>query len=435
MSDIIITPETQDVLDAINSNSPDDQFLFLTGNAGSGKSTIIRHWLAENEAKEKPDQKRVVILAPTGQAALNLKGQTIHSFCKLDIGFFYVEQLKKKWERSENSVSRLDVVFVDEVSMVTPLILDALDQYLRICLEKPRPFGGCKVVVIGDLKQLAPIVTDREAEPFYQLYQTKYFFSAKVEVNWRILNLTENYRQTDQDFIAALNDFGHGNPCDQSLEYINRATTHEKQEQNNLVILTPTNAAARKHNMKMLARLKSEELTFTGTLKDYKGNRYFNSLGFPTEQDIKIKPGAQVLMCTNSSCWANGTAGVFIGMRDKDFMEILLSTGQTAYVDRFTWQTYEYKRVGKTFEKTVSAEFTQFPVKLGWAITIHKSQGMSLDRVFIDIGRGFFAHGQAYCALSRVKKFKNMTLSRQLKPTDPQFDPLVEEILWQMNAN
>ncbi|MBI4303918.1 MAG: AAA family ATPase [Chloroflexi bacterium] len=390
-----------------------EKSIFITGRAGTGKSTLLTHFC-------QTTKKKVVVLAPTGVAALNVRGQTIHSFFRFkpNITAEKVRRLRFR-DDNDNIYKKLDAIVIDEVSMVRADLLDCVDRFLR--LNGPdiaRPFGGIQMVFIGDLYQLPPVVASSERAVFRSLYDSPYFYSANAfnSFEMEFVELEKVYRQHDESFISLLNSIRNKTIAEDGLEIFNRRylPQFEPPPGDFYIYLTTTNDLAEQLNSKRLARLRSDLHTFTAVIEGDFGKEYL-----PTAIDLEVKTGAQVMMLNNDSIgrWVNGSIGEIIEIvRDGDECAIVvkLADGEIVDVKPHTWEIYRFFVEGGQLQSEVAGKFTQYPLMLAWAVTIHKSQGKTFDKVVIDFGRGTFAHGQAYVALSRCTSLEGIVLLRPL---------------------
>ena len=388
--------------------------LFITGKAGTGKSTLLKHFCSE--AKEKP-----VVLAPTGVAALNINGLTIHSFFKFNFNVT-PETIKSKKPDPRNAeiYKKLKILVIDEISMVRADLLDCIDIFLSHWGPvKKKPFGGVQMVFIGDLYQLPPIVTFEEKTFFKLVYETPFFFSSKVykKLQIEMIELDKVYRQKNTDFISLLNRIRNNSVNEEDLHALNkRHLPFFKPKKNEFYInLTATNKKADNINKDKLASLIEIEHQSQAEIRGSFGKEYY-----PTYLDLSFKVGAQVMFLNNDSDrrWVNGSLGIITDVdEDREFLTIRLhSDNEYVFVYRHTWDIYKfiYSKKTKTLEQDMIGSFTQYPIRLAWAITIHKSQGKSFDRVIID-SEGMFANGQAYVALSRCRSFETLVLKTPMK--------------------
>ena len=414
-----------------------DQCLFITGKAGTGKSTLLTLFCATTS-------KKPVVLAPTGVAALNVKGQTIHSFFN-----FYVDvtpqKIREKTIKPRGDRTRLykklDTIIIDEVSMVRADLLDCVDVFLRMYGPDPaRPFGGVQMIFIGDLYQLPPVVTGQERAIFSSHYPSPYFFSANVmqAIPLEIIELEKVYRQRDPDFVDLLNRIRNNSVEDTDFDRLNSrclpaAQLNATDPGNGLCIsLTATNRTADEINDAKLRGLKGRLHVSQAHIAGDFGKEYF-----PTATDLQFKTGAQIMLLNNDSKkrWVNGSIGIIEAYRRDDegeyYLEVALQDagGDTIQVYPHTWELYRYSLdEGVIISEPVGA-FTQFPFRLAWAITIHKSQGKTFDHVMIDIGAGAFAAGQMYVALSRCTSFEGVFLKKRIRKQDIRTDYRIYKFL------
>lgn len=408
------TDEYQAALDFIKD---DDGHLFVTGRAGTGKSTLLR-------AIRDMLPKEMVILAPTGLAAVNIGGQTIHSFFGLPPRLIRPEDIKRS--RNGRVMRRLEFIIIDEVSMVRSDLMWAIDQSLRLNRGRARePFGGCRLILFGDLHQLPPVVQEAEvAEHLEFTYGGPFFFSVSSlneGSGTALIELNQVFRQSDEDLISVLNRIRDGDVDEADLECLNQRVSPIRtlSEGDPYVILTPTNAAAQRINFAYLDALSTEPRAYEANLTGE-----FNQSAQPTDTKLILKTGAKVIMLRNDPDrrWVNGSiARVSRLTEDRVWIEI---SGREHEIEPVAWEQrrYAFDKTAEKVVETVSGTFTQFPLRLAWALTIHKSQGLTLERAYIDLGRGTFAHGQAYVALSRCVSLEGLALARPLRPHDILFD-------------
>jgi ATP-dependent DNA helicase PIF1 len=388
--------------------------VFLTGRAGTGKSTLLQYFRATTT-------KRLVVLAPTGVAAVNVQGQTLHSF----FGFgpdITVEKVRQRHVREAGLFQRLETIVIDEMSMVRADLLDCIDTFLRLHgPESSQPFGGIQMLLIGDLYQLPPVVTPADEEVFCTYYASPYFFDARVlqEMPLRVMELTQVYRQHDPAFVAVLDAIRTCSLGADGLALLNtrvRPTTSE-HPQASLMHLVPTNAQADQINAAHLARLPEQAVTFQGA---FTGD--FRRTALPTSEILTLKPGARMMLLANDpeGRWVNGDVGIITALdptQPARAMRVQLDNGYSGSLGPHTWEmirfTYDPDR--DRIEAAVVGSFTQYPVRLAWALTIHKAQGKTFAQVLVDFGRGTFAHGQAYVALSRCTSLEGLRLQRPVE--------------------
>ncbi len=389
-----------------------DRSVFITGRAGTGKSTLLRFFRTKS-------RKNVVVLAPTGVAALNVGGQTIHSF----FGFrpdVTPETISPPPIENRELYRKLDTVVIDEVSMLRADLLDCVDTFLRkFGKNRHLPLGGVQMVFIGDLYQLPPVVKREEAELFKRHYSSPYFFSAFAFAGLRpaFIELEKVYRQKESEFLHLLNRIRNNTVTEEDLAKLNERviTDYEPKEGELSVYLTTTNDLARRVNEERLERLRGRMYLVYGSLQ---GN--FAESDLPTDTVLRLKKGAQIMLLNNDSLgrWVNGTLGTIIAFPEIERREMLVEPHDGTMVEAgpYTWDifTFVYDQSEKRVKAQKTGSFTQYPVRLAWAITIHKSQGLTFDRVIIDVGKGTFSHGQIYVVLSRCRSLEGVILKKPI---------------------
>jgi ATP-dependent exoDNAse (exonuclease V) alpha subunit len=401
-------------LHALHIMEETDKNVFITGKAGTGKSTLLTHFRHHT-------RKNIAVLAPTGVAAVNVKGQTIHSFFNFrpDVTVDSVKDIRL-WDKT--IYKKLDALVIDEISMVRADLLDCVDAFLRLHGKKKKLlFGGIQMIFIGDLYQLPPVVTSRERSLFEGYYKSPFFFDAKVlqeGFEMDFIELEKVYRQRDDAFLAILNAIRNNTAADKDIACINSRHMPDFSESgvDFYLSLTTTNDLADTVNIKKLSELKGKTFTYAGSVS---GD--FDTKSLPTGLEIKVKKGAQVMLLNNDSSgrWINGSIGKIAGINkggdgEPDTILVEFQDGEVVDVTPYRWEMYEFhydKNAGRVFSDVVGT-FTQYPLKLAWAVTIHKSQGMTFERVIIDIGRGTFTHGQLYVALSRCTTLDGIVLKK-----------------------
>src|SRR5262245_13731662 len=416
LSQITLTDEFRHALDLIERQG---QSVFLTGKAGTGKSTFL-HYLRETTAKA------MVVLAPTGVAALNVGGQTIHSFFQLPPTIIDPQSVRRR--KNPKLFQSLQTLIIDEISMVRADVMDAADRSLRVQRENlTTPFGGVQVVLCGDLFQLPPVVRDGDMRAFFDAqYGGPYFFLAPVFAELRplLLELTTIYRQRDDTFIRVLNKIREHELDAELFTLLNARVQRRGQGPPGaaFITLTTTNEAAFRRNRACLDQLNTKLYRYPAEVTGL-----FEPATFPTDAVLELNRGAQVMLMRNDpdKRWVNGSLGTVSALHEKKVcVEI---AGSSYEIEPETWQhiQYRYHRETNRIEEEVVGTFTQYPLRLAWAITIHKSQGQTFDKVLIDLGRGAFAHGQTYVALSRCRSLNGIVFSRPVTPRDILFDDRV----------
>lgn len=386
--------------------------IFLTGNAGTGKTTFLNLLRTQTA-------KRMVVLAPTGVAAINAKGQTIHSFFQLPFTPFLPEYKKEKGQIKKDKINlfrTIDLLVIDEISMVRADLLDAIDDRLReYRKQKYSPFGGVQCLFIGDLQQLPPVVRDEDWALMQKHYSTPFFFSSKAlqESSYVTIELKKIYRQADEKFIGILNEVRNNHLSMESLNELNKHYLPEYEPKEGEIFLTTHNKIADAFNEKKLNELEEESNTYNAIIKD----RFPESM-YPVDESLELKIGAQVMFTRNNkeANYYNGKIGTIIDLSEH---KITIKCKEDAYpivAERETWENTEIKidKESKDQYEEVVGSFSQFPLRLAWAITIHKSQGLTFDRAIID-AMSSFSHGQVYVALSRCKSLDGMVLKSPIK--------------------
>ena len=479
-------PEAQEALRLMEQTNDN---LFLTGEAGTGKSTLLQYF-------RHTGQKNIVVLAPTGVAAINVGGQTIHSFCGFgpDITLNKVKKLAPSSGKFQ-LLQKLHTIIIDEISMVRADLLDCVDKFLRMNGPVPAvPFGGIQMIFIGDLYQLPPVERDfMPGNSLIKEYQSPYFFDSRAfkGAKFQHIQLKQIYRQQDRVFIDVLNAVRNNAATQEHLSIINKRSQDAGAKftfERFAIYLTPHNFQARKVNNFFLEKL-------TTVLKTYQGlvQGSFEDREPPTDLELRVKIGAQVMMLNNDmrKRWVNGTMGKVVGFEknndsnndgadeawspsppparqslgdggargdapsategqrgrifendgdnqtSSDVIFIELETGQTVYVTPHTWEMFQFvldKRSQKVDSRTTGT-FTQYPFKLAWAVTIHKAQGKTFDKVYIDLTTGTFAHGQLYVALSRCRTLEGLYLKRPITQQDIILDNRIVEFLHSLNPS
>lgn len=427
-----------------------DKNLFLTGNAGTGKTTFLHNL-------KKTSPKRMVVVAPTGVAAINAGGVTIHSFFQLPFSPFIPENADtsfgtvnssrqqvmnniKKFNRDKiNLIKSLDLLVIDEISMVRADMLDAIDEVLRKYKDRTKPFGGLQLLMIGDLHQLSPVIKEEEWNILKHYYNTVYFFSSKAlqKTNSISIELKHIYRQSDKNFIDLLGKVRNNTLDSVTLAELNKRyipNFSPSDEEGYITLTTHNNSAHQKNQTKLDEIIKNDSVYKADITGD------FPSYSYPTELDLKLKVGAQVMFVKNDSSrdklYYNGKIGKITKLSDDivyvkcplDHAEIL--------VNKEEWKNIKYALNDETKEitETEIGSFTQFPLKLAWAITIHKSQGLTFEKAIIDANASF-AHGQVYVALSRCKTLEGLVLSSQITESSVKTDNTILKYTEEIEQN
>jgi len=413
LSSIKLSTEQKELFDKINSSN---DHILVTGKAGTGKSSLLQYL-------KHCSSKNLVVVAPTGVAALNVQGQTIHSFFKIPPSFNSKGILILD-DRRKLVLKNIDAVVIDEVSMVRADLMDTVDRILKHARSSQLPFGGVQMIMFGDMYQLPPVVEDPELFKYFSAnHGGFYFFNAHVwhSANLKIYQLKTIFRQKDEKFKRILNAIRTGKISNNILNELNSRVIQNPPTED-MLTLAITNQSVSEINHHRLDALDEK-------LYEYKANmegRIENSF-FPTEETLYLKKGAQVMLVKNDTNkrWVNGTVGHIHSLR-KNEIEVDID-GNIYSIPQDTWKRIQYiynEEEGIIDEETISS-FTQFPIKLAWAVTIHKSQGQTYNSVIIDMGSGAFAHGQTYVALSRCTSLKGIHLKRRVLKEDIIIDPAI----------
>ncbi len=416
---VVFSAESKKVLNLLENTSTN---VFITGRAGTGKSTLLKYFRATTK-------KNIAILAPTGVAAVNIQGQTIHSFFKF--GPDVTEDKVRAVYKNPEVYKKLDTIIIDEISMVRADLFDCIEKSLRVNGPSPQvPFGGVQIIVIGDLYQLPPVVTNEEKQIFETYYHSPYFFDSNSyqKVKFKVLELTHVYRQSDKDFIEVLDAIRVCSVTDDHLNKINQQFSRNKHNENDFKItLVPTNAMANAINAVKLSQLPGETKKYVGTITGG-----FNEKNLPTAQELFLKVGSQIMLLNNDplSRWINGDLAKVLKLNDGN-IRVLFEDGTYDDIGFYKWDMirFIYDEDDKKIKSEVVGSFTQLPVRLAWAVTIHKGQGKTFEKVFIDFGSGTFAPGQAYVALSRCKSLSGLSLKSPLEHRHIFIEPRIGEFL------
>lgn len=404
--------------------------VFLTGKAGTGKTTFLRE-VVENSSK------RVVVVAPTGIAAINAGGVTIHSFFQLPLHpFIPGSKIESKFAFSKEKrsiIKTIDILVIDEISMVRSDLLDAVDSVLRRFRDRTKPFGGVQLLMIGDLQQLTPVVTDEEADLLRQYYPTPYFFGSRAlaKIDYVTIELKEVYRQQDEDFIRILNDVRKGFPSMETINTLNSRYIPDFQsdQDEGYIRLVTHNNMANSYNEQQLEQIDEPlhcfDAQISGTFPEY---------SYPTDVRLELKTGAQVMFVKNDPSaekrYYNGKIGHVAEILDDVILVQCPGEEEAVAVEQLEWENSRYiiNEHTQEMETEVQGVFRQYPLRLAWAITIHKSQGLTFDKAVIDAASSF-ASGQVYVALSRCRTLDGMVLASPLRQNSVMTDIRVEDYI------
>ena len=432
--------------DALNLVKYTRQSLFLTGKAGTGKSTFLRY-VTDNV------KKKYVVLAPTGIAAINAGGSTLHSFFKLPFHPLLpndpnlslqkgrIHEFFKYAKPHRKLLEKLELIIIDEISMVRADIIDTVDRILRVYSHNLRePFGGKQLLLVGDVFQLEPVVKSDEREILARFYPNPYFFSARVfgQIDLVSIELKKVYRQSDPTFIGVLDHIRGGTAGAADLQLLNTrfgatASPAIEKDKNMYITLATRRDNVDYINERHLAELPGEPEIFRGEIRGE-----FPESSLPTQRELVLKPGAQIIFIKNDyeRRWVNGTIGTVNGF-DMDGSTLYITTddGRECDVKRESWRNirYTYNEEKKQVEEEELGTFTQFPVRLAWAITVHKSQGLTFSRAVIDFTGGVFAGGQTYVALSRCTSLEGIRLKKPITRADIFVRPEITEFATHFN--
>lgn len=420
-----LNPQFKQALSLMEETS---QSLFITGKAGTGKSTLLNYFC--NKTKKKP-----VVLATTGVSALNVKGQTIHRFFN-----FYIDVTPEKIRNKDTKprdpklYRKLKTIIIDEASMLRADLLDCIDVFLRMYgPDATQPFGGLQMIFVGDLYQLPPVVKKEERHIFRTYYATPYFFSAKAleSASLEVVELETVYRQKEEQFIGLLNKIRNNSAEPEDIEELNQRhlpNAETLQEEAFTINLTATNAKADEINKSHLNALGGKLYSSEAIVHGDFGKEYY-----PTAINLQFKVGSQIMLLNNDQekRWVNGSIGIIEAVKhDGKYLRVRLHDGdRLVSLLPFTWEIYKLSVKGDAIISECVGGFTQYPFRLAWAVTIHKSQGKTFDRVVIDIGQGPFNSGQIYVALSRCTSFDGIQLKVPIEKQHIRTDPRIYKFL------
>ncbi|MBO4745801.1 MAG: AAA family ATPase [Alphaproteobacteria bacterium] len=416
----ILSPEQSAAFNTIECTSSN---VLILGSAGTGKSTFVNYL-------KSATKKRVVCACPTAVAALNIGGQTIHSLFQIQPRDFIFPEFLELKAKVRNILTATDVLVLDEVSMIAPDLMDAMDILARRARKNNEPFGGIQIVAIGDLFQLPPVIT-RDAAKYYAAeyeHERAYFFDSNVykRSDFVRFNFDLVYRQSDMRLLEKLNALRSGDKT--AIEFFNTCSIADDERRCNAVLITPFRAVAERINAQRLAQIAAPVVEYTGELS---GN--FAERDVPAPMNLELKIGALVVFVKNGDKWHNGSMGIIRTLGTREItVQLLNPRHDIVTVKKEKWEKIEYSRdENDRLVENETGAYKQFPLNLGYAMTIHKAQGKTLDTVVIDISRGAFEHGQTYVALSRTRDAADMHIARPLSPRDVIFDPRVLEFVEQ----
>jgi hypothetical protein len=398
--------------------------VFLTGKAGTGKTTFLQNIRQESK-------KKLAVVAPTGVAAINAGGMTIHSFFQLPFGPIIPSGNARPEmhysEEKKDLLANLELLIIDEISMVRPDVLDQIDLILRNVKAAAQPFGGVQLLLIGDLSQLSPIIREEEWAMLSRYYRTSYFFSSLVlqKAPYVRIELDHVFRQKERAFVELLNEVRNQTISTESLALLNARHIPDFRPvaDDPYITLTTHNHIAQQINREFIEALAGQEYEFKATIRGE-----FPKDAYPTETDLKLKIGAQVMFVKNDSSaeklFYNGKLGTIARIEDKTVFVRCGHEDKEITVEALEWTNVRYQLEGEAISETNAGSFAQLPLKLAWAITIHKSQGLSFDQAIIDVSEAF-THGQAYVALSRCRTLSGMVLRNPVAVHNIIGDPAV----------
>lgn len=436
--------ETNPQLDlAFNFLEYTGKSVFLTGKAGTGKTTFLREL-------KKRSPKRMIVVAPTGVAAINAGGVTIHSFFQLPFGPYLPGQMNQAQEGQNrfvhkfnkekiNIIRSMDLLVIDEISMVRADLLDAVSDMLRRYKDREKPFGGVQLLMIGDLQQLAPVVKDEEWGLLKQVYASPFFFNCRAlaEMSYISIELKHVYRQSDATFIGLLNKIRDNKADMATLNALNKRYIpgFNPDDTEGYITLTTHNYQAQQINKRKLDQLDTRAYTYKAEVKDD-----FPDYSFPTDQQLVLKKGAQVMFVKNDSSsekrYYNGKIGRITAISADNILVRCPQDDEAISVTREEWTNTKYSIDAETQEisETIAGVFKQYPLKTAWAITIHKSQGLTFEKAIVDAGAAF-THGQVYVALSRCKTLEGLVLGSPLRPEALINDSSVKQFSDEVSQN
>ena len=420
-----------DVLAALENKT---STVLVHGGAGVGKSHLVRY------LKALPSGNRQVTVAPTAIAALTSRGQTIHSYFQFPPQVLDSRNLEKFKGRPSKLWLEMSLLVIDEMSMVRPDLLDTIDSRLRQMRESELPFGGVQVLLVGDPLQLPPVTKENDRILLHAMgYKTPFLHSAKVWNridNLKAIELKRVYRQTEPTFIAALNEIRRYKNLPPALAFLNERCLRPHREGRKPVLLTSTRRQADGYNTRGLRELPGPETVYRGKME---GKLNIQGDQLPVPENLNLKPGAEVMTVQNDSVhrWLNGSRGQVVGLEPDAAVVKFYDSGETHKVQRHTWEKVKqvWDNTKGRIQNEVEGSYTQLPLIHGWALTIHKAQGMTLDDVRVDLAGGTFASGQLYVAISRARTLDGLSLSHPLTEDDVKADMTLLQFVEWLNAH
>lgn len=398
---------------------------FIQGQAGTGKSTFIRYLQTNSK-------KKVRIACPTALAALHIGGVTLHSLFQLPLKDFFIPEDLTLKRKTAAILRKTDILVIDEASMIRPDILDAIQYLCREARGNLLPFGGIQIILIGDLCQLPPVIKTNTYPIFRARYgfEEAYFFDAPAFKNnhFKTVIFTKVYRQNDENLLSHLIDLRHNRKGCETVSFFNKASIKNDADRATAVTITPYKSTAEQINQTRLNALTGESKTYEAQIS----GQFTQMIETPAPRLLTLKEGALVIFNKNNPpFWINGSTGTVLQLSDDLIFVQLTQNNKLVIVKRETWETFSYEYLKETDEviEKLTGTFTQFPLQLGYALTIHKAQGKTLDKVIIDMNRGAFAHGQLYVALSRTRTYADMHLTNRLTQADIIINPRVLSFL------
>lgn len=413
MSNFILLPEYAEAIQSLQTNP----VTFISGAGGTGKSTFIKYIRAK--------VKNSILLAPTGIAAINISGRTIHSVFKFPPAFLTPDDIKRTNKTIRQYLKGTNLLIIDEISMVSSNLVDGMDEFLRLNLGVNKPFGGIPVLLVGDLFQLPPIVTDNTKPLFDEYYDSPLFFDSacikelREKNQFKMIQLKSVLRQKDDTFINILNRIRTGTDVENAIDELNELVTYANSAPDGYVQITPYNDVSDITNKRKLDAIACTPRTYYGNITGQ-----FNPKNLPVAQAITLKVGAQVMISKNISREIiNGTVGKIVELKD---CSVIVET-KHGKIEVFptNWDEYGYTVVNGQYTSGIVGTYTQVPLKLAWSMTIHKVQSATIEKLYVDMDRGSFAPGMLYVALSRAVTLDGLILSKPLEYNDVIVDEKV----------